>query len=54
MFSIATKTWQDNAVEVKWLNEWNIQKQLRHSNLAAITAKRSKRSKKRKIRMARM
>ena len=39
MFSIATKTWQDNGVEVKWLNEWNIQKQLRHSNLAAITAK---------------
>ena len=38
MFSIATKTWQDNGLEViisddiKWLNEWNVQKQLGHSN----------------------
>ena len=45
MFSIATKTWQDNGVEViisddiKWLNEWNVQTKLGHSNFAAITAK---------------
>ena len=48
MFSIAIKTWQDNGVEViisddiEWLNKWNVQKQLGHSNLAAITAKNPK------------
>ena len=48
IFVITTKNWQDNGVEViivddiKCLNEWNMQEQLDHSNLAAITAKYSK------------
>ena len=47
MIFITTKTWQDNDVEVipvdkiKWLNEKNIEKKLRHSNLTMTTAKYS-------------
>ena len=60
MFSIATKTWQDNGLEViisddiKWLNEWNVQKQLGHSNFSSDNSKIPKRSKKRKTRITRM
>ena len=43
MANISRKTWRKNGVEVivfngkKWLNEKHVEKQLEHSNLAAVT-----------------
>ena len=47
MVDISRKTWGKNGVEVivfngiKWLNEKNIEDQLKHSNLPAVTLQHS-------------